>query len=165
MKKSLRLRPKMKVKITITDVAENNNSVRDAIEAVARESDIFDSGVVGPEFATSGPIGPGWTRQNGPEEFAAYSLREGMAYYVDSYDGRAAYIDEEDDEMYWTKKSVVHLKIPTLEEALEYPDAFYEMLRASREEHSVNVKHPEFWNRLERQVDAAITEESSEPSL
>lgn len=118
------------MKITISDVGNNNHSIDEAIEAWAEESDTTASGVIGSSFSTSGP-GSGWTKNHDVNDYAARALDDdyGAAQYVDSSDGRVATLDDE-GAMSWTDESAVELVCPDEEDALANPKALRAMVEA-----------------------------------
>jgi len=116
------------MKITIEQVAEAGNNVASAIEAACKDHDSIASGVIGPSFGTSGP-GSGWSKQYDASDYAerAISGDYGASSYIDSSDGREATLDE-DGEVEWSDESVIELVCPSLEEAMESPDAYEAMV-------------------------------------
>jgi len=112
----------LNIEISVRTLASINvDSIKEAIEEFAEESDEFASGVVGPSFATSGP-GSGWSQQFDVTDYAERALaREfGAVYYVDSDDGTYAELDE-DDDVVWSEESCLDIDIPTVEEIVKYP--------------------------------------------
>ena len=99
-------------------------SIADAIEKIAQESETIASGIIGPSFSCSGP-GPGWSRQYDVTDYAKRALADdyGANSYIDSSDGREATLNDE-GEVEWSDESVVEIKTPSLEYALENPDEF-----------------------------------------
>lgn len=116
------------MKITLEQVAENGNSVSSAIEAACKEHNSIASGVIGSSFSTSG-LGSGWSKQHDVSDYARRALADdyGASSYIDSSDGREATLDE-DGELEWSDESVIELVCPSLEEAMEWPDAAQAML-------------------------------------
>jgi hypothetical protein len=150
------------MKINITQIAQHG-TIAAAIEAAAAEHDSIASGVIGSSFSTSGP-GSGWSRQHDVNDFAARALSDeyGAGSYIDSSDGREATLDEEGD-LEWSDESVIELITPTLEEALEKPEAFAVMLEGAQGVHGVNVYESE-WSDLAREV-ASHSEEQIEEAM
>lgn len=150
------------MKISIHNVAEHG-TITAVIEAIAKEHDTIASGIIGPSFATSGP-GPGWSRQYDVSDYAKRALADdyGAGSYIDSEDGREATLDE-DGEIEWTEESVIELEIPSLDEALEYPEAYQEMAKGAAGPHACNV-HESEWKDLARQV-AARSPEAVEAAI
>lgn len=112
----------MNIEISVRTLASlNADSIKEAIEELAEESNEFASGVVGPSFATSGP-GSGWSQQFDVTDYAERALADeyGAVYYVDSDDGTYAELDE-DDDVVWSEESCLDIDIPTVEEIVKYP--------------------------------------------
>lgn len=139
------------VKIDIDDV-RHAGSVEAAIIAACKESDSVASGVVGMEFATSGP-GTGWSKQYGPDEWSREAFSRGAVAYVDETDGRvlrtepwegqdnngkAVYTDIGGGEYVlgdWSSESEVCVTCPDEDDALSYPEIFAEMARSVIDHH------------------------------
>lgn len=112
----------MNIEISVRTLAPlKADSIKEAIEELAEESDEFASGVVGPSFATSGP-GSGWSQRFDVTDYAERALAGdfGAVYYVDSDDGTYAELDE-DDDVVWSEESCLDIDIPTVEEIVKYP--------------------------------------------
>lgn len=135
------------IRIDIHDVVQAGG-VRQAIEEWCRESDETASGVIGPEFATSGP-GIGWTKYFTTDDFAERAAEYGARYYIDSSDGRMMTIirdpegtptirDPEGTPVIlseWTPSSVVELICPDLDVAADHPKFFAEMAKSVVDHH------------------------------
>ena len=106
----------MAMTITISAIQEHG-SIAAAIEAACAESDTTASGVIGPEFSTSGP-GAGWSKTYDATDFAERALSgdDGALYYIDPDDGRLATLKDED--LVWTEETVVEV-VDDLEDVSE----------------------------------------------
>jgi hypothetical protein len=131
------------VQIDIDDVVRHG-SVEAAIEAWAEiESRQTASGVIGPEFSTSGP-GSGWSKTHDASDFAERAVSDsyGALYYIDSYDGRLAsrpgWTEEgtsDEHPIEWTDESVVEVICPDFDDAMEHPEAVAKMASSVIEHH------------------------------
>lgn len=139
--------------IDINDVL-SAGSVEAAIHAWCERDRETSSGVIGPEFSTSGP-GPGWSKTHDSHDFASRALdgSYGALYYVDAEDGRMAQLDD-DGKIEWTEESVVRLECPSVEDALQSPGETAEMAEAVIQYHSPESDMAE-WAQLIRAVRAA----------
>lgn len=119
---------KAKLKITIYNL-RGMGSIADAIEELAREHDTIASGVIGPQFATSGP-GSGWTRNFSVRDYALRALDGGYGAlsYVDSSDGLEATLNDE-GELEWSDEPVVEIILPDASVAARYPKELAVMVR------------------------------------
>ena len=137
------------------DDVRRAGSVRAAILEWAEGSDDTASGVIGPEFSTSGP-GPGWSKAHDESDFARRALSPdyGALYYIDADDGRLAEradgmidTDDEPGEVEWTSESVVRLECPSVEDAVEHPAVVAEMAQAVIDYHGAESDR-EDWRKL-----------------
>lgn len=140
--------------ITIRDIAAVERGRLDPVAYLIETSSCdtdWCSGQVGPSFATSGP-GAGWAKQFDATDYAQRALEEGACAYVDSYDGRAATLDEEGDVV-WTDGSVITFELPSAEEALEHPVAFATLCEAvdhyTPDDPRDDIR-PELWDMVRR---------------
>jgi hypothetical protein len=144
--------------IDIDDVIKAG-SVEKAIEEWSKDSSDTASGVVGSELSTSGP-GPGWTIKHDATDFAKRALEQ-VPYYLDSEDGRLAYLVDENGDPYedeidkykgelkleWSDESVVALKCPDIEDAIENPSEFADMAQSIINYHHAE-SDTEAWKKL-----------------
>ena len=130
------------MKISIKDIARHENSIAKVIEAKAQDSDTIASGIIGPSFATSGP-GAGWSHQYDVHDYAERALDDdyGATRYIDSEDGREATLNDE-GEVEWSEESVIELLEPSVEDCMDYPKAWTEML-AKAETHGADFSELE----------------------
>lgn len=124
------------LKIDLQDVKNATDSVPIAIENACARRDSIASGEIGPTFTTSGP-GPGWSIEYDETDYAERALKAGCSYYVSDTTGEAAFLDE-NGELTWTDDSVVELKCPEIEDAIDYPESAAAMAREVIAHH-----HPE----------------------
>lgn len=101
------------MKLTIAEIRKHS-TIAKAIEAKAASSDSIASGIIGSEFATSGP-GPGYSRQHTTSDYARRAIEDGCLSYIDSADGREATIDK-DGDLVWSDETVVELVAPDLDD-------------------------------------------------
>ncbi len=156
--------------IDMSDVRESGG-VANAIIDAAKKSDTVASGVVGMEFATSGP-GPGWSKQYGVSEWSREAFNGGATAYVDADDGRvlrtepwegqdnngqAVYTDIGGGEYIigdWSSESEVRVECPDIEDAIEYPETVAEMAQAVIDSHGP-MSDRTAWADLIRKIKAA----------
>lgn len=149
--------PKM-ISIDLDDVAKSGG-VEQALHAYCETSDCVSSGVVGPAFVTSGP-GSGWTITHDASDYAERAMEEGALYYLDATDGRIAYAPTCETELYqgqrieWTDGSMVRVKCPCIEDAMDHPAMVAEMAQAVIDAHGPLSDRQE-WAALVRQIQAA----------
>lgn len=150
------------MEIDLNDVRKHG-SVRDALRHYCDESDTMACGIIGMEFATSGP-GPGWCKHYDVSDFARRALEGdyGATAYLDIDDGRlatrAAKDDDEDDDqeddfdVEWTDSSVVEILCPDIDDALDYPEQTAELMRALATHH--DASDLDAWRKLVDEIAA-----------
>jgi len=155
------------VTIDLDDVRKAGG-VKQALTKWCEESDDTSCGIIGMEFATSGP-GPGWSKTFGADDFASRAFEGGAMHYLDIDDGKlkSALLAEEGDEDAtadmgggyftegdWTDESVVRIECPDVEDALEHPVLAAEMARAVIQRHGPESDVAE-WKKLVEEIKSA----------